>query len=80
MRVRVIGAGIVELPQSVVRHFGLRAGDELEIYIDGERAVLYPVRAEAASGAQQADAQRENLLDAESARKSLERRLHQEFE
>ncbi len=78
MRVRVIGAGIVELPQSVVRHFGLKAGDEVEIFLDGERAVLYPVRAGAGPAEQAED--RESLLDAESARKSLERRLHQEFE
>lgn len=80
MRMRVIGAGMVELPQSVVRQFRLKPGDELEIFLDGERAVLYPVRSEAEGGREAADGQRESLLDAESARKSLERRLHQEFE
>jgi len=80
MRVRVIGAGMVELPQSVVRHFGLRAGDELEIFLDGDRAVLYPVRTEEDGAERRADEKRESLLDAESVKKSLERRLHQEFE
>ncbi len=80
MRVRVIGAGMVELPQSVVKHFGLRAGDELEIFLDGERAVLYPVRAEEDGAERRVDEKRESLLDAESVKKSLERRLHQEFE
>lgn len=80
MRMRVIGAGMVELPQSVVRQFRLKPGDELEIFLDGDRAVLYPVRPEAEDGLKAEDRQRENILDAESAKKSLERRLHQEFE
>ncbi|WP_152490304.1 AbrB/MazE/SpoVT family DNA-binding domain-containing protein [Alkalidesulfovibrio alkalitolerans] len=78
MRVRIVGNGILELPRQIVRHFGFVAGDEVEVFLDGDRVVVYPVRSEIEGGT--GDREREGLLDAESRRRDLERRLRREFD
>ncbi|EPR44156.1 SpoVT/AbrB domain-containing protein [Desulfovibrio sp. X2] len=77
MRVKVVGAGLVQLPNDVVAHFGLSAGDEVEVFLDGDRAVLYPVRR---GGDEDGNRDGGAILEAESVRKSLERRLREEFD
>lgn len=78
MRVKIVGNGIVELPRQIVRHFGFAAGDEIEVFLDGDRVVIYPASPAAANGAD--EGAREGLLDAESRRRELERLLRREFE
>jgi len=78
VRVRIVGNGILELPRQIVRHFGFVAGDEVEVFLDGDRVVVYPVRSEIEGGT--GDREREGLLDAESRRRDLERRLRREFD
>lgn len=77
MRVRIVGNGILELPRQIVRHFGIAPGDEVEVFLDGDRVVIYPTRP---GDGDDAGGGREGLLDAESRRRELERRLRREFE